>query len=172
MDFYELIKGRESIRNYDATRLVDGAVLDRILNAGRLAPSAANQQPWRFILVSSEDKLKKVRASYNRDWFYEAPHVLVVTGDKNKAWTRTNDGYNSIETDLAIAMSYITLAAENEGVASCWIAAFDPVLLRGALNLGGNERVFGIIPLGYPKPDFKKVGNKQRKLLDEIVERV
>ncbi len=172
MDFYDLIRNRESIRNYDATRLVDSAVLDRILDAGRLAPSAANKQPWRFILVSSEDKLKKVHASYQRDWFQEAPHVLAVTGDRNQAWTRKNDGYNSIETDLAIAMSYITLAAENEGIASCWIAAFDPILLRQALNLGENERVFGMTPLGYPKPDFKKTGDKQRKALNEVVERL
>ena len=172
MEFYKLISERETIRNYNPDKKVPEEILKRILNAGRLAPSAANHQPWTFYLVSSDEMLKKVKETYNREWFQDAPHVLVVAGDKTKSWTRPYDGYNSIETDLAIAMDHMVLAAENEGVATCWIIAFDYPGLREVLNLNENEVVFCITPLGYPKEGFKKHGNKKRKPLEEVVIRI
>lgn len=168
MEFSELIRNRESIRNYDPGNPVQDEILLRILDAGRLAPSACNLQPWQFIVVSSAGMLGKVRQCYPRDWFMEAPHILIVVGDKSKSWTR-NDGYNSIETDIAIALDHIILAAENEGIGTCWIENYNPELLRRALNLSETEVVFGITPIGYQKPGFKKAGNKKRKDLTEIV---
>jgi nitroreductase len=172
MDFQKLIYERESIRSYDPFRPVQDEILSRIVNAGRIAPSAANIQPWKFILVSSKENLEKVRACYPREWFCYAPHILIVKGNKKLAWKRTLDGYNSIETDLTIAMDHMILAAENEGIGTCWIANFNPVILRTALHLGKDEYVFAITPLGYPKSGFKKIGAKQRKPMDEILERI
>lgn len=169
MDFYELIRNRESIRDYEPAKPVDEATLNRILEAGRLAPSAANRQPWRFLVISSQEMLEKVRPCYSRSWFQDAPHILVVVGDVNESWVRESDGYNSIETDLTIAIDHMILAAEYEGVATCWIAAYDPVILRKALSLKDNERIFSITPLGYPKKGFVKKHSKQRKSLNEIV---
>jgi nitroreductase len=168
MEFYDLIRSRESIRNYDPERQVPKEILEKILDAGRLAPSACNLQPWKFLVVSSPEMLNKVRACYPRDWFKEAPHILIVTGLKDQAWKRSYDGYNSIETDLAIALTHIILAAENEGVSTCWIEAYDPALLREAVNLPDNQVVFGITPLGYPNPGFKKTQKKIRKKPDEV----
>jgi len=168
MDFRDVICGRESVRNYDPTRPLDKLVLERILEAGRVAPSAANKQPWRFLLVSSRENLLKVRKCYPRPWFQDAPHLLAVVGKTGEAWTR-QDGYNSIETDLAIAMDHMLLAAENEGVGTCWVAAYDPSILRSALGLGPDERVYTISPLGYPKPGFKKKVGKERKALSAVV---
>lgn len=99
---------------YDPNRRIEDSVLYRILDAGRLASSAANNQPWTFVVVSSEEKLKKVRACYQRSWFQQAPHILIIIGDKTKSWVRSYDGYNSIETDIAIAMDHIILAAAYE----------------------------------------------------------
>ena len=82
MEFRDLIKTRESVRDYDPSKPVSKEVLNRILEAGRLAPSAANRQPWTFVVVSSEEKLKVVRECYPRKWFQQAPHILVVVGDK------------------------------------------------------------------------------------------
>ncbi len=169
MDFYELIRNRESIRNYDPAKPLDNATLNRILEAGRLAPSAANRQPWRFLVISSKEVLKKVRQCYSRSWFQDAPHILVVVGNINESWVRESDGYNSIETDLTIATDHMILAAEYEGVATCWIEAYDPAVLRKALSLKDNERIFSITPLGYPKEGFVKKHTKQRKPLNEIV---
>jgi len=168
MDFTRLICDRESIRSYDPNRPLEKAVLERILDAGRVAPSAANRQPWRFLLVSSREVLAQIRKSYLKPWFQDAPHVLVVTGRTGEAWSR-QDGWNSIETDLTIAMDHMILAAENEGVGTCWIANFDPTILRAALSLSSEERLYAITPLGYPRPGFAKKGQKQRKPLSEIV---
>ena len=170
MDFYELIRNRESIRSYDPDRPVPEDVLYRILEAGRLAPSAVNYQPWRFLVISSPEMLAKVRPCYGRDWFIDAPHILVVVGYPEEAWVRKYDGYNSLETDLTIAMDHMILAAEYEGVGTCWVGAYDPAVLKEALGLKENEIVYSITPLGYPKEGFEKKGNKKRKAMDEIVQ--
>ena len=169
MEFYSLIAQRESIRSFDPSRKVESDVLQRILGAGRLAPSAVNFQPWQFWVISSPEMLQQVKACYNRPWFQEVPQILTVVGDLSRAWVRKDDGYNSLETDLAIAMCHLILAAENEGVATCWVEAFQPELLKEALDLKENQRVFAITPLGYPRQGFTKKNHKQRKPLDEIV---
>ncbi len=170
MEYNDLIRIRESVRNYDPKRSVPKEILEKILDAGRISPSACNIQPWKFLVISSSPLLDKVKESYNRDWFKDTPHVLVIIGLKDQAWIRSYDGYNSIETDVAIAMTHIILAAENEGVGTCWIAAYNPAILRNALNLKDNQLIFGITPLGYPKPGYAKSINKKRKPLDEIAE--
>jgi len=170
MDFYDLIRNRESIRNYDPHRPLDRETLHRILEAGRLAPSAVNFQPWKFLAISSAEMLAKVRPCYGREWFSDAPHILVVVGYRDQAWVRKYDGYNSLETDLTIAMDHMILAAEYEGVATCWVGAYDPDMLREALALKENEIVYSITPLGYPKAGFEKKGNKKRKEFSEIVQ--
>jgi nitroreductase len=170
MEFNELIRIRQSVRNYDPDRPVPMEILQKILDAGRVALSAANRQPWRFLLVSSPEMLERVKRCYDRDWFQDAPHVLVVVGLKNKAWVRKYDGYNSIETDLAIAMTHMILAAENEGVGACWIAAYDPVRLNEAIKPAQNEVIFGITPLGYQRSGYKKEEKTSRKQLTDIIE--
>ncbi len=171
MDFYELVKGRTSVRSYDPNKKVSEAVLMRILEAGRLAPSACNLQPWRFILVESETMLSAVKRTYDRNWIQNAPHILIVVGRKDQAWTRNYDGYNSIETDLAIAMDHMVLAAEYEDVATCWVGNFEPTLLREVLKLTDDEVVFDMTPLGYPEASYEK-RPKKRKALNEILTRL
>lgn len=170
MEYNELIRTRESVRNYDPGRPLPGEVIERILDAGRYAPSACNIQPWKFLVISSAGMLEKVRAAYQRDWFHDAPHVLIIIGSREQAWKRSYDGYNSVETDLAIAMTHIILAAENEGVGTCWIEAYNPVILREALGAGDDQVIFGITPLGYQKAGYIKTGQKKRKPLNDIVE--
>jgi nitroreductase len=170
MEYTELISNRVSVRNYDPNRPVPKEILEKILEAGRIAPTAANHQPFKFLIISSSPIIEKVKACYNRDWFNDAPHILVAVGLRDQAWIRSYDGYNSVETDVAIAMTHIILAAENEGVGTCWIAAFNPQLLKDAINPVENQQIFGIITLGYQKPGFQKSLIKKRKLLKDIVE--
>jgi nitroreductase len=170
MEYTDLIRSRESIRNYDPDRPVPKEILEKIIDAGRLAPSACNIQPYKFLVISSFSLLEKVKASYPRDWFKDAPHVLVAIGLRDLAWKRGYDGYNSIETDVAIAMTHIILAAENEGVGTCWIAAYNPTLLKEALSPKEGQVIYGITPLGYQKSGFKKTLRKNRKSLEDIVE--
>lgn len=169
MTFHELIKNRESIRDYDPDHPVEPDKLDRILEAGRVAPSASNRQPWKFYLVSQPENLERIRKCYRKTWFEDAPHVLAVAGKSKSAWTRAYDGYNSLETDLTIAMDHMILAAEYEGVGTCWIAAFDPDALKNSGLFEPDETVFAITPLGYPRKGFRKRGQKIRKPLSEVV---
>jgi nitroreductase len=169
MEFTDLVRNRSSVRSYDPARPVERAVLERILEAGRLAPTAANRQPGRFLLISSPEMLAKVRAAYSKPWFNDAPHVLIVTGKAADAWSREPDGYNSLETDLTIVMDHMILAAANEGVASCWIGAFHLDVLRPALGLAADEKVFAITPLGYPRTGEPGTREKKRKPLSEVV---
>jgi nitroreductase len=169
MEFYEVIQSRESIRNYDPQRPVEKEKLIRILEAGRIAPSAANRQPYEFWLISSPEMISAVRECYHHDWYKNAPLVLVVVGKKNEAWVRSTDGYTAIETDTAIAMTHIILAAENEGIGTCWIANFNPEKMRYAFGLKENQVIFGITPLGYPQSGFTRKGEKNRKSFEEVV---
>jgi len=79
MDFYELVASRSSIRSFDQTRLIPDEVLQRVLNAGRMAPSAKNLQPWRFHVVHSPEMLQKIYPCYSRDWIQNAPCLLMVS---------------------------------------------------------------------------------------------
>ncbi len=168
MSILDVIKKRVSVRSYDSQHPVEEAVLKEILEAGRLAPSATNAQPWEFWLISSSEMLEKIRRCYDREWFAGAPLVLIVTGHKSQAWTRSSDGYNSIETDLAIAMDHMILAATETGLGSCWIANFDPQCLKKALGLSQEDAVFAMTPLGYPAKDFIP-GKKRRKPFEKVV---
>ncbi|NTW56870.1 MAG: nitroreductase [Chlorobiaceae bacterium] len=168
-DFHELASKRCSIRSYDTGRAIPDELLLRVLDAGRLAPSAKNLQPWKFHVVRSPEMLQKVQASYSRDWLKSAPCLLVVSGKREQAWVRSLDGYNSLETDLAIVMDHIILAATAQGLGTCWIAAFDPVALNEALGLGPDDEVFAFTPLGYAAPGAITVP-KNRRPLDAMTE--
>lgn len=170
MDFVNFVSGRFSVRSYDSEKPVDEQILMKILEAGRMAPSAANRQPWKIVVVRDTMLLEKLRAAYTAPWFAKAPVVLVVKGSRDQAWVRRYDGWNSLETDLTILMDHLILAAHAFGLSTCWIAAFDPALLAQALELQPNETVYAISPLGYPKAGETAVRPKQRKPLEEIVE--
>jgi nitroreductase len=169
MDIHKLILERESIRSYDINRKIPENILKRILDAGRLAPSACNNQPWEFLLVSSENMLEQIRTCYKAPWIQTAPHILIVKGFRDKAWIRPDDGYNSLETDLTIAMDHMILAAEYEKIGTCWVAAYSPDILKEVLGLKDNEEVYAITPLGYQKDGFEKKANKKRKSFEEVV---
>ncbi|MFC1595888.1 nitroreductase family protein [Candidatus Margulisiibacteriota bacterium] len=169
MDFYNVIANRRSIRDFDPQKQLSDETLNRILTAGRIAPSATNAQPWRFIVAKSPRSRAKINKCYLKDWFHDAPLVLIVAGSYNKCWTRA-DGYQPLETDLAIAMDHMILAAEAEGVGTCWIANFEEKVLNEALGLGETEKVFCITPLGYSRDGYVKKQGSVRKELAEIVE--
>lgn len=167
MNFKLILEGRESCRRYDPAKRIPHQILQEIAEAGRMAPSACNLQPWRFLFISSAELLSKVKESYGSRWVDNAPHFLVVVGKRSAAWVRS-DGYNSLETDLAIAMDHMILAAEALGIGTCWIAAFEEAKLRKALSLRDDDEVFAITPLGYLPAGYKKNTKKNRKPLQEI----
>jgi nitroreductase len=165
MDFLELVRERYSVRAYK-TEPVDEEKLDQILEAGRLAPTAANRQPIRILVVETEGREAELRRIYGREWFVDAPLVLCICGIDAEAWVRRHDGKSYLDVDAAIVMDHIVLAATALGLGTCWIAAFDPDAAREVLALPEGVEPIIFTPLGYPDT---QPGTKKRKPLDDIV---
>jgi nitroreductase len=164
VDFAELIQRRYSVRAYKPDP-VDEALLRRVLEAVRLAPSAANRQPYQFIVIHTQGREAELKSIYHRSWFVQAPLVICACGVPAQNWVR-RDGKNYNDVDVAIAMDHLVLAATELGLGTCWVAAFDPAAARRVLGLPQDVEPIAFTPLGYsadqPEP-------KRRKDLSELV---
>jgi nitroreductase len=166
MDFYDVIKKRKSVRKYKPAPIPDD-VLNKILDAGRIAPSAKNIQPWRFIIVKDAATKKKVaEASRGQHWIADADVILVGCILEDIAWGRMGGYMSSGPVDLAIAMDHMILAAANEGLGTCWIGAFVEKDVKKILNVPDNVKVMALTPIGYPAEEPKDRG---RKDFEEII---
>jgi len=164
MEFQDLIRKRYSVRSYQS-KPVEEEKLNILLNAARLAPTAANKQPFRLIVVKTEGKTEEMKRIYHAEWFSQAPLVICACAVKSESWTRI-DGRNYVEVDTTIAMDHLILAATELGLGTCWIAAFDAQAAREVLKIPENMDPLLFTPLGYPAD---KAGVKSRKELDELV---
>jgi len=167
MEFYDAIRTRRSIRAYKPDP-IEPDKLDRILEAGRLAPSACNLQPWAFVLITDPANRKEFKSVYKQPWLYEAPVILVICADTAKAWKRW-DGQVYWQADCAIAMQNMISAAAAEGLGTCWIAAFDEPACVKLLNLPAHIRPVAITPIGYPSQTKDPV--QDRLPLEDILHR-
>lgn len=169
MKFNELVASRFSVRKY-ADDKVSKADLDYILECARLAPSACNRQPWSIYVVTSDDVLSQLKFAYDRDWMKNISTILVLTAHHDQSWHRDRfDNKDHADVDLAILADHIILAANELGLGSCWVCAFDPDKCRKALSLtDSNEEPVVMIPLGV-KDTLLEEPEKKRKKIDEIV---
>ncbi len=167
MNFQALIRARYSARAYKPDA-VEPDKLERVLEAARLAPTAANRQPFRVIVVPTKGREEELRRIYVRDGFIQAPLVLCVCAVPAESWVRKQDGWNAAEVDATIAMSHIVLAAAEEGLATCWIAAFDPAAAREVLGLPPDVIPSAFTPLGYAAD---AASPKKRRLLADLVKK-
>lgn len=165
--FLELAEKRRSVRAYKADAVPE-ELMQQVLEAGRLAPSACNKQPWRFIVVRGETGRRALGAAYAREWFWKAPVVIAVCILPKEAWTRSYDGQNYAMVDGALAMDHMTLAAAEMGLGTCWIGAFDPAAAREILNLPDGVEIVGMTPLGFPDVE-PSPRVRSRRPLGEIV---
>ncbi|MBN2712513.1 MAG: nitroreductase family protein [Planctomycetes bacterium] len=165
MDVYEAIATRKSIREWQDKDIPD-EVLERVMEAARLAPSAKNLQEWRFIAVRDKDLRERlVPAAAGQAFVGAAPVVLVCCADTDNHLMRC--GQLCYPIDVAIAMDHLSLAAVSEGLGTCWIGAFYEDQVKSILGIPEHIRVVELMPIGYPaKPD--KV-DKIRLPLDEIM---
>jgi len=164
MDFFELIEKRYSVRAYES-RPVEEEKLRKVLDAARLAPTAANRQPFRFIVIKTEGRESELKRIYRPDWFVQAPLVICACAVPDEGWTRS-DGKDYYDVDTTIAMDHLILAAANLGLGTCWIAAFDPAPTREILGLPDDIEPVALTPLGYPAD---KPRPKNRKSLANLV---
>lgn len=168
-DFIHLAQSRHSVRTYTSEPLTD-AEINAVLEAGRLAPSACNRQPWKFYVVENE-AMRHAMLARSKPTFADAPVLLVAVGLHSQAWHRPADGKDHTDIDVAIAVEHIVLAAEAAGLDTCWICSFDTEAVRRALNLDDTEEPIALLPLGR-KPEGETAPQKNRKDLAEIVEYV
>ena len=166
MDFYQAIKNRVSTRKYKSDTISE-EVLGRVLDAARLAPSGKNGQPWIFIVVrDNEIRNKLVWACKDQRFIQEAPVTIVACGYESRAYNKMGGYWNSLPVDIGISLEHLILAAEVEGLGTCWIGAFDEEEVRKLLSVPKEVKILALTPLGYP--DCEKSFNS-RKSLDEIV---
>ena len=168
MDFIDLARNRYSCRKYDS-RKPEPEKLNLVLEAGRIAPSAVNFQPWHFFVISDKQWLKRIHEVYHREWFRTAPCVIILAGDHSQSWKRS-DGKDHCDIDVAIACDHMTLQAAELGLATCWICNFDKKKTIKTLDMPGNLEPVVLIPLGYPLDEVDAGRHSEkRKALDEIV---
>jgi nitroreductase len=166
MNLKDIINNRYSVRSYEEKKVEKEKLLS-ILEAGQLAPSAVNFQPWHFIVVQEEENHKNFSEIYHRDWFKQAPVYIVICGDHNESWKRKEDGKDHCDIDAAIAIDHMTLQATELGLGTCWICNFYVEKCKKFFNLPEHIEPIAILSLGYPKGDH--IPEKKRKELDTIV---
>jgi nitroreductase len=164
VDVLKAIQSRRSIRAYDS-REVEEDKLARILESGRLSPSAGNRQERRFIVVKDAKTRKMLsEAARNQAFVAEAPVVIAACSVETEYVMSC--GQLAYPIDTAIAVDHMTLAAVAEGLGTCWIGAFDEKNVKEILNVPESVRVVSLLPLGYPSVIQRP---SPRKSLDEIV---
>lgn len=160
MSLVDIILSRRSIRCYKKKSLPDD-ILKTILEAGRVAPSANNRQPWKFIVVTDK-KLKRSLAKGRWNWFIEDSAVTIVGcgyyGDEEaRKWSTI---------DTTIALQSMVLAAWSMGIGSCWIGDFREDEVKSLLGIPEDWKVVCLISFGYPD---ERPPARRKKNLDEIV---
>ncbi len=167
MEFNELIRERYSVRSYQS-REIDETILNRVLDAFRLAPTAANRQALGLVVTKTAGREQELRRVYNTDWFAaQAPVVVCACVVRGKCWVR-RDGKNYGDVDVAIAMDHLILAATNEGLGTCWIGAFDPQAAAEVFGLPEGVEPMILTPLGFPADSAR---TKLRKEIGQLVHR-
>jgi nitroreductase len=148
MDTIETIMKRRSIRKYKPDGIPQ-ADLDKIFESGRQAPSAANRQPWHFVVVRDKELKRKVaEACSGQNWLADAHVILAGIGNPNAS--RGSTGRLWYEVDVSIAMQNMILAATNLGYGTCWIGAFDEGQVKALLKVPEEMRVVALTPIGVP----------------------
>ncbi len=171
--FLELAQARQSDRAFEAGRTIERDVLVRIIEAGRIAPSACNGQPWHFTVITDAELLSQVgkaTSSLGMNRFVkDASALVLITHETTNITSKLGCGIKDKDfpmMDLGIASAYITLAAEDEGVGSCILGWFDEKKIKQLTGIPEKKRLMLIIALGYAaKPKRRKV----RKEWDRVV---
>lgn len=173
MDFLRLVMSRQSDRAYDKEHSVEPEKLERILEAARLAPSACNAQPWKFVVVTDRElsrKVGKAAAGLGMNKFAkDAPvHILIVEESANITSLlggKVKDKHFPL-IDVGIAASHIVLAAESEGLGLCILGWFDEKEIKQLTGIPASKRLLLDIIVGYPLKEKRK---KIRKVKEKVI---
>ena len=165
MEYSQLIAQRYSVRAYRPDPVEDEK-LKQVLEAARLAPTAANRQPFQLVVMHTAGRKEELGRIYRREWFVQAPIIIAVCAVSSQAWVRESDRFNARMIDATIVADHLILAAADLGLGTCWIAAFNVAAAREVLGLPEDVEPVIFTPLGYPAD---VPGPKVRKSLEELV---
>jgi nitroreductase len=150
MDFFDVIKTRNSIRKY-IDKPVEPEKLEQIMTAAQLAPSWRNGQCWKFIVVSDPAKKKELircTSLFNQSWLGKEYAIIVACADPSRSGFRNDQRYYLV--DVAIAMEHLILAATALGLGTCWIGGFEEDKIKSVLEIPADYRVVAMTTLGFP----------------------
>lgn len=150
MEFLDLAKKRYSVTQYSARRIEPG-VLDKILEAGMLAPTACNQQPQRILVIRTQDRKQKLSRLAKADMYFDT--ALLVCWDETACWHRPADGKSSGEIDASIVTTHMMMEAADQGVGTIWVMNWDPDKMRETFALPENIQPMALLYMGYPTED-------------------
>lgn len=165
MEFDKVIKERTATRKFQ-TKKVEEEQLNKILEAGRIAPTAKNIQPQRIYVIQSEEGLEKIRKA--SPCTYNAQTILLVCSNKEEAFHKQE--YSTYEMDACIVATHMMLEATNVGVDNIWVEMFDKDMIKKEFELSDEIVPICLIPLGYRTEDAPTNPNHlKRKPLEELV---
>ncbi len=164
MDYFELVQNRYSCRSYRRD-MVEAEKLQKVLECGRLAPTAANRQEIKIIVVPVAGREPELLKIYPREWMVEAPYILVLCTIPAKCWTR-GDGKCYSDVDAAIVMDHMITGATALELGTCWVANLNVAAAREILQLDPGWEPVVLTPLGYP---CQPAPAKKRKPLKDIL---
>ncbi len=161
MNFMELAKERYSVRKFDGGK-VEADSLKSILEAGRLAPTAANYQPQRILVLDDAECLAKLKNC--TPYHFNAPLALVICCDTTVSWKRSFDGKDMGEVDAAIVTTHMMLEIAELGLGTTWVGHFDTAALRSAFAIPETLTPVAILPVGHPAPDSRPSPMHEKRL--------
>ncbi len=168
MDFLELAQSRCSTRGF-TDEPICGDDLERILSAGRVAPTACNRQPQRIVVVQKPENLLRVQKAYRT---FGSPCVLIVCQDKGDPLIRPFDGKCSGDLDIGIVCDHMMLAARELNIGSVMVGLFDPKIIRSEFNIPETIEPTALLLLGYPADGFLspyRHGTERKPLEDTVM---
>jgi nitroreductase len=160
MEFMDAVANRKSCRSYSSQE-VEEEKLNKILEAARLAPSWANKQCCKYIVVKDKAKIEAM-AGVLKSWMKQVPVVVAACADPKDSGSR--NGIDYFLVDVGISMQQLILAATDFGLGTCWIGAFDEAKIKKLLDVPANVKVVALTPIGYPA-DKEGFGGKLAKTL-------
>lgn len=167
MEFKQLISERYSVRNFKTEHL-EQEVIDKILDAGHIAPTGCNYQPQRVLVLNTDEAMSKLHKCTK--CHFNAPTAMIVCYNQDESWKRPYDGAMSAPIDAAIVATHMMLAAHEAGVGCCWVMHFDPLAVKEAFNIPENIKPVAILVMGYPSPDAKPLDMHSKvRPIDEVV---
>ena len=167
MEFFNVIETRRSIRAYHPDKQIKDEQLTRILQAARLAPTAANRQPYKLVVIKNpREKLNFVKQKFVQ----EAPVVIAIFVNEDAAWVRKFDQKNFAFVDGSIVFEHIILAATAEGLSTVWVANTDPSAMQKICNIPSNFHFLALTPHGYAAEEPKVLSRKTESELIAYIE--